>query len=76
MEQALTNLIQQYLEETRLKAIAAYAGMYDCPPDEVECQLVAIGSDSPTVEWACWRHGSFHISEYGQLDLGLTEPDA
>ena len=75
MEQTLADLIQRHLEESRLKAMAAYAAMYDCPPEEVECMLTEVGPDMPTVTWSCWRRGSFHVSEYGQLDLGLEDAE-
>lgn len=73
MEQTLADLIQQHMEESRLKAIAMFAEMHDCPPEEVECSLSGVGPDMPTITWMCWRRGSFHHSDEGELDLGLTD---
>ncbi len=75
MDNILADLIQKYLEDTRLKAIVAFAEIYDCPPDEVETMLEVIGPDSPTVTWACWRRGSFHVSNQGLLDIGIVDAE-
>ena len=72
MEKTMADMIQGYLEESRVKAILAYSEMYDCPAEEVECRLSEVGPDMPTVTWYCWRRGSFHRSEQGELDLGIT----
>ena len=75
MEQRLSDMIHEYLVGARAKAVAAYAAMYDCPPEEVECELSEVGPDAPTVTFMCWRVGTFHRSECGVLDLGLDDAE-